>query len=89
MSLEFISEMLIPVVVVACLVLGFIMKHWFPTDNRIIPTVLTFVGAVLGCVVMQEIALEPIVYGAVSGLASTGLHQSFKQILNIGGEENE
>ena len=43
---------------------------------------LTLVGAILGCVIKTEISVENIVYGAFSGLASTGMHQVFKQLLN-------
>lgn len=86
MSLEFITELYIPIVLVACLVVGFILKKWCPTDNKWIPTVLVLLGAVLGCVAGGSISLESIVAGAVTGLASTGLHQVFKQLLNLGAE---
>lgn len=83
MNLDFIMEMYIPVVMAACLVLGFILKKWVPGDNKWIPTILVLAGAVLGCVANAGITLEYIVAGAVTGLASTGLHQVFKQLLGI------
>ena len=83
MSMEFIADMYMPVVLAACLVLGFILKRWCPTDNKWIPTILVVVGAVLGCVVNGGISLESIVAGMVTGLASTGLHQAFKQLLKL------
>lgn len=84
MSLDFIVELYIPIVLVACLVAGFVLKKWCPTDNKWIPTILVVLGAVLGCVASTEISLESIVAGAVTGLASTGLHQVFKQLLGLG-----
>ena len=33
---------------------------------------------------MNGLTVESIVYGAVSGLASTGLHQTFTRIINQG-----
>ena len=83
MSLEFIMELYMPVVLAACLVIGFVLKRWCPTDNKWIPTILVVVGAVLGCVVNGGISLESIVAGAVTALASTGLHQAFKQLLKL------
>lgn len=83
MSLNFINEMYIPVVMAACLVLGFILKKWVPGDNKWIPTILVFVGAALGCVANAGVSLEFIVAGAVTGLASTGLHQVFKQLIGL------
>lgn len=81
MTLTEIQQYFIPIVMMACLVLGYVLKTWLPTDNKWIPTILTIVGAVLGCIAMHDITLAAIVEGAVSGLASTGLHQAFKQII--------
>nr|WP_249024449.1 phage holin family protein [Enterococcus gilvus] len=36
---------------------------------------------------MNGVSVESIVYGAVSGLASTGLHQVFTKLLNLGGND--
>ena len=87
MSLDFITELYIPIVLAACLVVGFILKKWCPADNKWIPTVLVLLGAVLGCVASGSISLESIVAGAVTGLASTGLHQVFKQLLGLGNND--
>lgn len=80
MDFTFLNEYFVAVVMVACLVVGYIIKHatffkWLNNDN--IPVVLAFVGAALNCLV-SGFSVESIVYGAVTGLASTGLHQSFK-----------
>lgn len=88
MSLDFIIELYIPIVLAACLVAGFVLKKWCPTDNKWIPTVLVLLGAILGCVASGSISLESIVAGSVTGLASTGLHQVFKQLLNLGSNES-
>ncbi len=86
MDLSFMEEMLAPVVMAACLVAGFVLKNWCPTDNKWIPTILVALGAVLSCVADGAISLESIVAGAVTGLASTGLHQAFKQTLGLGNQ---
>ena len=82
MDLSFISEMYMPVVMVLCLVAGYILKHWIKdVDNKYIPTILAFLGAVAACIASKNISLELVAGGMVTGLASTGLHQAFKQFI--------
>lgn len=82
MDLTFITSMYIPMVVAACLVIGYIMKKWIAdVDNKYIPTVVCVAGAILACIINQGADVATIVAGAVSGLASTGLHQMFKQLI--------
>ena len=90
MSLDFLSNYMMPIVIVACLIIGYCCKHtpafkWL--DNHLIPGLLAIIGAVLGCVANQSITLENIVYGAFSGLASVGFHQIFKQWIERGNGE--
>ena len=78
-----IEAMYIPLIFVLCLVLGYILKHWInDVENKYIPTILTIVGAIAACFSSGDITLELIVSGAISGLASTGMHQAFKQFVN-------
>ena len=77
------------VVVVACLVIGYIIKHatffkWLNNDN--IPVILAVVGAVLNAVV-SGLSVESVVYGAVMGLSSTGLHQAFGRFVEGAGNK--
>lgn len=82
--MDFITEYYIPIVMVACLVIGYLMKNFMPTDNKWIPLTVTIIGAIIGCIAQQSISLESVVAGAVTGLASTGLHQLFKQFIDDG-----
>ena len=71
------------VVMVACLVVGYIIKHatflkWIPNDD--IPVILAILGAIVNAIV-GGLSIDSIVYGALMGLASTGLHQAFKQFI--------
>ena len=89
MDLSTLNTYLIPIVVIACLIVGYCIKHisWLDkVSNEYIPAVLAVLGAVLGCIANGNITLESIVFGALSGLASTGLHQAFTQIINKNGE---
>lgn len=83
MDFSILTEHFVFVVMVACLVVGYIIKHatfltWIP--NTDIPVVLAAVGAVLNAIV-SNLSVESVVYGAVMGLASTGLHQGFKSFV--------
>lgn len=82
--MEFITAYFIPVVLLAGLIVGYIMKNFLPTDNKWIPLVLALLGAVLGCVANKSVDLNSIVAGAMSGLAAVGLHQAFKQFIDDG-----
>lgn len=82
--MNFLTQYYIPIVLVACLVIGYLMKKFMPTDNKWIPLTVTVLGAVFACLADQHITFELVVSGAVSGLASTGLHQLFKQFIDDG-----
>ena len=89
MELNFLSVYYIPVVLVACLIVGYCIKHvtWLDkVANEYIPTILAVLGAVLAVISAylgkSPITLETVVYGALTGLASTGLHQAFTQIVD-------
>lgn len=89
MDLSFITENFVPVIVVACLIVGYVIKVT-PLFNKVanvyIPLIVALLGALLGSLI-NGISVESIVYGAVSGLASTGLHQVFTKLLNLGRNE--
>ena len=83
MDFTILTEHFVLVVLVACLVVGYIIKHatffkWVPNDD--IPVILAVFGAVLNLAV-SGLSIESAVYGAVMGLASTGFHQSFKTFI--------
>ena len=80
----FIIQLYVPIIVVACLVVGYIVKKWVAdVDDKYIPTIVAILGAILGGLTLGW-TLQSIVAGAVSGLASTGLHQLFKQLIENG-----
>lgn len=81
-NLQFLQDLYVPIVMVICLTVGYVLKHWIKdVDDRVIPTVLAVLGAVCACINGKGISLELIASGAVTGLASTGLHQVFKQLV--------
>jgi hypothetical protein len=86
--MEFLNAYVIPEILVLCLLLGFIIKMWIKdVDNRWIPTIVAVVGAGTAVLMnLDAVTIDVIVGGAVSGLASTGLHQMFKQWMDNGGK---
>lgn len=68
-------------VVLACLIVGYITKKWIKdVNNKYIPTILVIFGAILNLFV-SGFSIESAIFGAFMGLASTGLHQTFKQYI--------
>lgn len=83
MDLNFITDLYVPIIVAACLLVGYIVKKWISdVDNKYIPTIVFILGAILGCVVNHTISIDVLVAGAASGLASTGLHQAYKNLID-------
>ena len=69
--------------------IGMGCKAWEKLDNKFIPVICGFVGAILGVVGMYTMPdfpakdiLNSIAIGIVSGLASTGANQVKKQLSN-------
>ncbi len=82
MDLSFITSYFVPVVMAGCLATGYVVKKWIKdVDNKYIPTIVFVEGAILNCIVMNNITVEIIVGGAICGLASTGLHQAFTRLI--------
>ena len=76
-----LTKYFVLVVLVACLVVGYVIKKSFNfIPNKYIPTILAVIGAILNAIV-SGVSVESIVYGSVMGLASTGMHQAFKQYI--------
>ncbi len=89
MNLDFtqVTNYFVLVVLVACLVVGYILKTSFTSfPNKYIPTVLALIGMTLNLAV-SGLSIESAVYGAVMGLASTGLHQAFTRFIEGKTEE--
>ena len=82
MNIEFLDGLIMPIITAACLCIGYIMKKWMPTDDKWIPTVLCFIGALSG-LILFGVDYEGVVKGMVSGLAAVGFHQLFKQHMKL------
>lgn len=85
--MEYLDNLIIPIIVAGCFCLGYIIKKWLPTDDKWIPTVVCVVGGILGFIIADKSTsvtiMTGVIAGAVSGLASTGVHQMIKQHLKL------
>ena len=89
MDFSQITNHFVLIVILACLVIGYIIKHasflkWI--SNNDIPVILAVIGLLLNLLV-SGLSVESAVYGAVMGLASTGLHQAFTQFIEKNNNE--
>ncbi|WP_294785372.1 phage holin family protein [uncultured Eubacterium sp.] len=82
-DLGFLADFMIPVIVGICLCVGYVIKKWVKdVDNKYIPTVCALLGVVLAIWINSwNVSPSVILSGLFSGLASTGLHQLFKQYI--------
>lgn len=82
-DLTFLAEYIVPVILGTCLAIGFILKNLVTTDaiNRYIPLIVAVVGVALNVWINNAFTAEILFGGLISGLASTGLHQLFKQFI--------
>ena len=82
-DLAFMAEYIVPVILGTCLAVGFILKNIVTTDavNRYIPLIVAVIGVALNVWINNTFTAEVLFGGLVSGLASTGLHQIFKQFI--------
>ena len=83
MNFNSLEKYFVVSVMVACLILGYLIKHtsiFKRIPNSDIPAIVAVVGAVLN-VLISGFGIENIIFGALMGLASTGMHQAFKQYI--------
>ena len=85
-DLSFLTSYAVPVVIGICLCIGYVVKASLTfIKNKYIPLIMAIVGILLSIWINRSIDPNIILSGMFSGLASTGLHQAFKQL--IGGDK--
>lgn len=85
MDLSFLIESVNVVVLGICLCVGYVIKSiWNNNDfNKFIPLIMLVLGTILNVLAnLNGITLEVILCGMFSGLASTGLYEMFKNLIN-------
>ena len=84
MDLTFMNDYFVFVVVGICLCVGFVIKKIDKIPNNYIPLIMAILGSTIN-VWANGLKISPdiLLGGMFSGLASTGLHQLFKQLINV------
>ena len=82
--MEFLNDYIVLLVVGICLCVGYVFKNLIPTDkvNKFIPLIVASLGVLLN-VWVNGFAFTPeiLLGGLVSGLASTGLYEMFRNFI--------
>ncbi len=85
--MEFLENYFVLIIIGICLCIGYIVKNILPTQalNRFIPLIVGLLGVAVA-IWLNGFAFTPeiLLSGLVSGLASTGMHELFKQFIEKG-----
>nr|DAK13953.1 MAG TPA: holin [Caudoviricetes sp.] len=83
MDLTFLTNYAVPIIVGICLCIGYVLKNIVTTNvvNKYIPLIMAVLGIALNTWMNMNFTPEILLGGMVSGLASTGLYETFKNFL--------
>lgn len=83
MDITFVTEYAVPIIVGICLCIGYVIKNVVTSEkvNKYIPLIMAVLGVVLNIWINMNFTPTILLGGLFSGLASTGLHQAFKNII--------
>lgn len=84
MDLSFLSEFINLGILGVCLCIGYVIKTSLDfIPNKYIPLIMLILGTILGIVTnLNDLSINVVLTGMVSGLASTGMYEMFKNLLN-------
>ena len=84
MDISVLTQYFSIVVVGICLCVGYVIKHSLDfIPNKYIPLIMLILGLVINVLMnLNGINAEVILTGMFSGLASTGLYEMFKNLIN-------
>lgn len=83
MDLTFLSEFIVIITLAFCLGIGYIIKtsllDFIP--NKYIPLIMGIVGIMFNCFASASYNANVVVAGLITGLASTGMYELFKNFI--------
>ena len=84
MDLSVLTQYISIIVVGICLCVGYVIKNSLDfIPNKYIPLIMLVLGTVINVLMnLTGINAEVILTGMFSGLASTGLYEMFKNLIN-------
>ena len=82
-DISFITEYAVPIIVGICLCIGYVIKNIVTSEkvNKYIPLIMAVLGGGLNIWINMDFTPAFLMGRLISGLASTGLHQAFKNII--------
>lgn len=90
MDLSFLTNYINPVILGICLLVGYVIKTAIPAiKNRYIPLAALTLGTAIAVLINlgQDINVEVLLGGMISGLASTGLYEMLRNLINKDGKK--
>lgn len=85
MDLNFLNNALVPVIVGICLCVGYVIKASVPkVPNNLIPLIMLILGLIINISINKTVSADIILGGMFSGLASTGMYEMFRNLINKG-----
>ena len=80
-DIQVLQTYLAPIVVGICFCIGYILKNSFSkVPNKYIPAIMGVLGVILAVWIEGKFTAQVLLMGLISGLASTGSHQLFRQL---------
>lgn len=81
--MDFLKDYVVLIVLGICLCVGFIIKNIIRSEkvNRFIPLMMGLLGVAVNSWLNLSLTPEIVLGGLVSGLASTGMYELFKQFI--------
>lgn len=84
MDLSIITSYISPIILIACLGVGYSLHS---LNNKILNSFIPIISATLGIIAavwsFGILDLNTVTTGMISGLASSGLYEAFKNMLNL------
>ena len=92
MNINFLFDYINPLILGICLMVGFVLKEAFDKfPNKYIPLAALCMGTIIAILINLRAGInaEVILGGMISGLASTGLYEMLRNLLNKDGKKDE
>lgn len=90
MDINFLLEFVNPLILGICLLVGYVLKTAFDKfPNKYIPLTALCMGTIIALLINFEsgINAEIVLGGMISGLASTGLYEMLRNLLDKDGKK--
>jgi O-antigen/teichoic acid export membrane protein len=89
MNIDFLNNYVVLVVLGICLCVGYVIKTSLDfIDNKYIPAIMLILGSVINIVINWPVINATVILGGmISGLASTGLYEAFRNLIEKSGKK--